>query len=136
MKVLNFKFVIPIFAIVALFFTGQATAQFEITSYSIDGGGGNSDGGAFEILGTIGQPESGTESSGGGFSMTGGFQPSQQDPLLLGDLNGDGIVDLLDIAPFVDAIFSTDYVPAADINQDGTVDLLDVAPFVAILTGE
>ncbi len=55
--------------------------------------------------------------------------------ILLGDVNGDGVVDLLDVAPFVDAITNGDLIPAADINQDGIVDLLDVAPFVAILVG-
>ena len=53
---------------------------------------------------------------------------------MLGDVNGDGSVDLLDVAPFVDAITAGTFIPAADINGDGAVDLLDVAPFVALLT--
>ncbi len=52
----------------------------------------------------------------------------------IGDLNGDGSVDLLDVAPFVDALTNGDYVEAADINGDGQLDLLDVAPFVDLLT--
>ena len=54
---------------------------------------------------------------------------------LIGDVNCDGVVDLLDVAPFVDAISAGDYVPKADINQDGVVNLLDVAPFVELLSG-
>ena len=53
---------------------------------------------------------------------------------LLGDVNCDGIVNLLDVGPFVDAITSSKFVPKADINDDGMVNLLDVAPFVALLS--
>ena len=54
--------------------------------------------------------------------------------ILLGDVNRDGAVDLLDVSPFVDAILSGEFIPEADINGDGTVDLLDVGPFVQLLT--
>ena len=46
-----------------------------------------------------------------------------------GDLNCDGIVDLLDIQPFVQAIAAGEFDAAADINQDGIVNLLDIEPF-------
>ena len=55
--------------------------------------------------------------------------------LLLGDVNCDGEVNLLDVAPFVEVLSSGDFSFNADINQDGVVDLLDVAPFVALLSG-
>lgn len=55
--------------------------------------------------------------------------------VLIGDLNGDGSVTLLDVGPFVDAISNNSTDPAADINCDGMVDLLDVGPFVALLSG-
>ena len=54
---------------------------------------------------------------------------------ILGDLNGDAEVSLLDIMPFVSLLAMGDYAPLADINQDNEVDLLDVEPFVAILVG-
>ena len=53
---------------------------------------------------------------------------------LVGDLNGDGKVSLLDVSPFVDAITSGTFSCEADANKDGTVDLIDVAPFVDLLT--
>ena len=59
----------------------------------------------------------------------------RNDCLRLGDVNDDGVVDLLDVGPFIEAI-NGPYVPAADVNQDGVVDLLDVTPFVEILTGQ
>ena len=55
--------------------------------------------------------------------------------LVLGDVNGDGQVDLLDVAPFVNLLTTGDFQAEADINQDGTVDLLDVQPFVNLLAG-
>ena len=54
--------------------------------------------------------------------------------LLIGDVNCDGNIDLLDVAPFVDAITSSVFNSKADINFDGVVDLLDVGPFVELLT--
>lgn len=56
--------------------------------------------------------------------------------ILLGDVNCDGEINLLDVGPFVDAISNPDdNNPKADVNQDGAVDLLDIAGFVALLTG-
>ena len=52
-----------------------------------------------------------------------------------GDVNQDGEVDLLDVAPFVDLVTGGAFQCEGDINDDGEVDLLDVAGFVAILTG-
>ena len=54
-------------------------------------------------------------------------------PFLAGDVNLDGSVDLLDVAPFVDSITSQTYQAQADVNRDCEVDLLDVAPFVDLL---
>jgi hypothetical protein len=55
--------------------------------------------------------------------------------ILLGDVNCDGVIDLLDVSPFVAVLTSGGFDPKADINQDGQVTLTDVAPFVALLTG-
>ena len=72
----------------------------------------------------------------GGMTLEGGFElevPSI--PILLGDMNCDGQVDLLDVAPFVKFLSSGVYAPQADINQDGAVNLLDIDPFVTFLGG-
>jgi len=58
-----------------------------------------------------------------------------EDDLLLGDINCDGEVNLLDVRAFIDAFFGPIFEPKADINMDGSVDLLDVAPFVKLLSG-
>ena len=54
---------------------------------------------------------------------------------LLGDINLDDEINLLDVQPFVELLSSNECLREADINQDGTVDLLDVAPFVSLLAG-
>jgi hypothetical protein len=55
--------------------------------------------------------------------------------IVLGDVNCDGLVNLLDISPFVDAISAGQFDPKADMNQDGLVNLIDVQPFVDVLSG-
>ncbi len=56
--------------------------------------------------------------------------------ILPGDVNQDGEVTLLDVAPFVKLITTGTFQAEADVNGDGVVDLLDVAPFVELLTGK
>ena len=63
------------------------------------------------------------------------FQPISTG-VLFGDCNGDGVVDLLDIQPFVDFIMSGEFKIEADVNQDGVVDLLDIQPLIDILLGD
>lgn len=53
---------------------------------------------------------------------------------ILGDLNGDEMVSLLDVGPFVSLLSANSYQPEADLNADGVVNLLDVAPFVKALS--
>ena len=53
-----------------------------------------------------------------------------------GDVNQDGIVNLLDVAPFVDALSNSEFQCEADANEDGIVNLLDVAPFIELLSGD
>ena len=44
-----------------------------------------------------------------------------------------GVVDLLDVAVFVELVTSKTFQLEADVNEDGFVDLLDGGPFVEIL---
>ena len=59
----------------------------------------------------------------------------QGEAFVLGDANGDGRTDLLDVAPFVELINDSEFSLAGDINQDGAVNLLDVDGFVDLLIG-
>ena len=56
------------------------------------------------------------------------------DCVALGDVNGDGVVNLLDVQPFVNAISNGTFLPAADTNLDGVVNLLDVEGFIELLS--
>ena len=51
----------------------------------------------------------------------------------IGDIDGDGAINLLDVQPFIDLIANGGYSDAADTNRDGCVNLLDVNSFVEIL---
>lgn len=53
-----------------------------------------------------------------------------------GDINLDGSVDLLDVAPFVEILNLGVFQSEADINCDDAVDTTDIAPFVDLLAGE
>ena len=55
--------------------------------------------------------------------------------VLVGDVNQDGFVNLLDVDPFIQVLADGIYLASADINCDGFVNLLDVEPFVAALSG-
>ena len=112
------------------FLAAQAHAQvYEINWYTIDGGGEMfTFGGDYELSGTIGQHDAGTL-SGGAFELAGGFWPAftVADPCV-GDFNGDGTVNTLDVLAFLNAWAAGD--SSADINGDGTVNTLDVLAFL------
>lgn len=54
---------------------------------------------------------------------------------VLGDTNLDGVVNFMDLAPFIVALVSNTYSTEADCNQDGLLNFLDIASFIAIMTG-
>ena len=53
---------------------------------------------------------------------------------LLGDANLDGVVNFLDITPFISLLSSATFLDQADVNRDGLVNFLDISPFVRILS--
>jgi hypothetical protein len=56
-------------------------------------------------------------------------------PIVLGDVNLDGIVNGLDVDPFVDVLLNGPYQAEADMNEDTEVNGLDVDPFVEAVVG-
>ena len=56
--------------------------------------------------------------------------------VLLGDANVDGVVDFLDVSPFIALLSSGGYLDQADVNQDGSVDFLDIPSFIGILAAQ
>ena len=54
---------------------------------------------------------------------------------ILGDVNLDGQINLLDVGPFVEKLGTQEFQCEVDINLDGLVNLLDVNPFIGLLSG-
>ncbi|NIM93923.1 MAG: hypothetical protein GTO18_09465 [Anaerolineales bacterium] len=50
----------------------STTASYELTWWTVDGGGGESTSGTFSVNGTMGQHDAGTM-SGGSYGLSGGF---------------------------------------------------------------
>ena len=99
----------------------QSQVTFEVTAgecYEIRVGG-------FRVSGSMG---SGSE---GCINLNVTFEES----FVLGDVNCDGLVNLLDVDPFIDLISTGEFNPKADINGDDNVNLLDVDPFIELLAG-
>ena len=55
------------------------------------------------------------------------------EPAVLGDINLDGSVTFLDIAPFISVLTTGGTQNEADINQDGVVTFLDIGPLITLL---
>jgi len=55
--------------------------------------------------------------------------------VLLGDTNLDGVVNFLDIVPFIRLLSTGEFQAEADIDQNGEVNFLDIVPFIRILAG-
>ncbi|TWT39987.1 Lactonase, 7-bladed beta-propeller [Phycisphaerae bacterium RAS1] len=88
--------------------------------------------------------------NGGSIYLTGGIAPRSMatwtppQTFAPGDLNCDGVVDILDINAFILALSDpAGYAAAypdcdrnlADTNGDGEIDILDINPFIAIIEG-
>jgi hypothetical protein len=104
-----------------IFLTTNSGAQYELSWYTIDGGGGRSTGGSFVLTGTIGQPDA-AYSTGGGYELLGGFWTGG--PLC--------VVDFRDFAKFADWWLVTGADLPADLYEDinNIVNGLDLKVFV------
>ncbi len=117
----------------------QSGGGYDLTWNTIDGGGGTSAGGGFELSGTIGQPDaSAANMTGDIFALTGGFWAGAGvGPA--GDCDNDGDVDLDDYVDFANCLAGpaggTDPVcECFDLDGDGDVTLADFAEFQAAWT--
>ena len=62
------------------------------------------------------------------------FLPVNEDSLQ-GDLNGDGVIDILDLIVLVNMILNGEYSIIADWNEDGVVNILDIIIYKNIILG-
>jgi hypothetical protein len=67
--------IITIVALLLLLVSAALAAPniFSIPWWTLDSGGGNSQGGDYTVSGTIGQPDAGSSMSGGEYTVVGGF---------------------------------------------------------------
>ncbi len=122
------RFLMTVVSCLAILVVSVPAQSYEITRFTIDGGGVmRSTGGDFELSGTIGQPDAGSL-TGGDFQLSGGFwfelPPS--------DCNEDGTVNLLDHDSFTQCMGGPDGgIPDGcgcfDVDRSGTIDLRDFA---------
>ena len=57
----------------------------------------------------------------------------EEEEILLGDVNGDEVIDILDIILTVNIILNAQYNPTADLNEDGLINVLDIILIVNII---
>ncbi|PHQ78076.1 MAG: hypothetical protein COB69_10765 [Phycisphaera sp.] len=120
----------PICALAVACLATTANAQpYEITSHTIDGGGGTIAGATYELSGTIGQADVGTPLAGATYELTGGFWTAAAPSRLCADQNEDGFVTPTDFTAWI-ANFNTNDL-RADTNQDGTVSPTDFTAWIA-----
>jgi len=125
MKLLNLILLNKQSILVALVVLGltipSSLGQYELSWYTIDGGGGRSSGGDFTLTGTIGQPDA-AYSAGGGYELLGGFWPGG--PLCF--------VDFEHFARFAEYWLVTGTGLPADLYKDeyNIVNRLDLKVFV------
>ena len=55
--------------------------------------------------------------------------------VLLGDVDLNGVVNFLDISPFIGILSTGEFQAEADIDQNGVVNFLDISPFITVLAG-
>ena len=53
--------------------------------------------------------------------------------IIIGDINSDGIINILDIVQIVNLVLTSEYNETADLNSDGIVDVLDIVQIVNII---
>lgn len=101
----------------AALFAGVANAQFSISWYTVDGGGGTSSAGAFTLEGTAGQPDAGSLSAGS-FTLLGGYwSVAPAGPTCPADLNNDEAISIEDLVVFLNAFEAGNLL--ADLDDDG-----------------
>lgn len=120
---------------VVLIASSAAAQSFDLSWNTIDGGGATFSAGAtFSLGGTIGQPDAGVM-TGGQFTLVGGFWAGATGTPcdLTGDLDGDGDVDISDLATLLGHFGMPSGATSGDGDLDGDTDV-DISDLSALLS--
>ena len=119
MNMYKVKYLLMIAILVLSTFVSTGFCDYKIGWYTIDGGGGQSSGGQYVLMGTIGQPDA-AYSSSGNYQVLGGFWPGG--PLCF--------VDFDDFSRFALYWMESGAELPADLYQDGLINADDLIEFV------
>ncbi len=103
---------------------------YDLTWHTIDGGGGTSIGGTFELSGTAGQPDP-VVSTGSGYELTGGFWSAFEQLPCPSDSDGNGVIDVEDL---LDLLAAWGPCPGCPEDSDGN-GVVDVEDLLDVLAG-
>ena len=110
----------------------SSSDEWQSLSFSFDAGAGYD--WLIFAVGGVGQSDNtGLPSDRYGFDNI-SFEPDTT-TVLLGDVDLNGAVEFLDIAPFINVLSSNMFQAEADCDENGVVDFLDIQPFIDILSG-
>lgn len=127
----------PITAVILAMTAAPAAAQsggpYEITAWTIDGGGViNAAGGSYTLSGTIGQHDAAPTLTGGGYALSPGFWPAA---VIAAPCPADlappfGVLNFFDVSAYLTAYNAQD--PAADFALPfGVFNFFDVSAFLS-----
>lgn len=116
--------------LVLIFFMSNAyaemtSANYKITTTVISGGGGAMSSQNYSLVSTLGQPTPLGQSSSTSFALEPGFWPTLLS-LVVGDVNGDGSVDLKDVIAALQVVTgqtAATVFKEADADGDGRIGL-------------
>jgi len=138
---LKLTFLLIFIAFSAAALAGNQDGAYDLSWFTIDGGGGTSTAGAFQLDGTIGQPDAGAPLTGGPYSLTGGFWagsgpvidscPSDIAPLP----NGDGMVNTADLLSVINAWGECAGCPADIAPLPNGDNIVNTADLLAVING-
>ena len=122
--------------------TAAQAQSYDLSWFSIDGGGNPSSAGSFDLSGTVGQPDAGASMTGNGFELTGGFWTIAADQVSgcgSADFNCDGDTGTdSDIEAFFACLAGNccALCGSADFNGDGDIGTdADIESFFRVLAG-
>jgi hypothetical protein len=125
MKDVKIHFILVVLLSTAVIYSSAQAQDYQISWYTIDGGGGASSGGPYALTGTIGQPDA-AYSAGSGYELLGGFWPGG--PLCFVDF--ESFARLAEYWADESCDESNNFCDGADFEPDGDVDLVDLGLFV------